>query len=216
MKLISVSVGMPQIVQTSEEGFITTAIFKQPVAGKVKVGQLNLEGDAQADLRVHGGWSKAVYAYPVEHYDYWRTEFPEKKLEDAQFGENLAIQGLLETELCIGDRLRIGSAEFIVTEPRMPCSKLGIRFGRKDIIRRFLQSRRSGFYLAVTQTGELEAGDEIELISRDENKVSVTDIVRVWVEDKNDVETMKRALKIESLPESWKEPFRERIAGQMS
>ena len=106
MKLISVSVGMPQIVQTSEEGFITTAIFKQSVAGKVKVGQLNLEGDAQADLRVHGGWSKAVYAYPVEHYDYWRTEFPEKKLEDAQFGENLAIQGLLETELCIGDRLR--------------------------------------------------------------------------------------------------------------
>ena len=212
MKLISVSVGMPQIIQTPGEGFITTAIFKRPVSGKVKVGQLNLEGDAQADLRVHGGWSKAVYAYPSEHYDFWRGEFPEKELEDAQFGENLATEGLRETELFIGDRLRIGSAEFIVTEPRMPCSKLGVRFGRKDIIRRFLQSRRSGFYLAVTKTGELEAGDEIELLSRDENNVTVTDIVRLWVEDKHDVETMQRALKIGSLPESWKEPFRERIA----
>ena len=212
MKLVSVSVGMPQIVQTADEGFITTAIYKRPVAGKVKVSQLNLEGDAQADLRVHGGWSKAVYAYPAEHYDYWRGEFSDKELEDAQFGENLATEGLLETELCIGDRLRIRSAEFIVTEPRMPCGKLGIRFGRKDIIRRFLQSRRSGFYLAVTRTGELEAGDEIEILARDENKVTVTDIVRVWVQDKDDVETMERALKIESLPESWKEPFRERIA----
>ena len=212
MKLISVSVGMPQIIQTPGEGFITTAIFKRPVFGKVKVDQLNLEGDAQADLRVHGGWSKAVYAYPSEHYDFWRGEFPEKELEDAQFGENLATEGLRETELFIGDRLRIGSAEFIVTEPRMPCSKLGVRFGRKDIIRRFLQSRRSGFYLAVTKTGELEAGDEIELLSRDENNVTVTDIVRLWVEDKHDVETMQRALKIGSLPESWKEPFRERIA----
>jgi MOSC domain-containing protein YiiM len=116
----------------------------------------------------------------------------------------------------IGDKLRIGTAEFVVTEPRMPCYKLGIRFGRKDILRRFLQSRRSGFYLAVTKTGELESGDEIEIISRDENKVTITDIVRVWVADKNDIETMKRALKIDVFPESWKEPFRDRIASGQS
>ena len=213
MKLISVAVGMPQIVQTPGEGFVTTAIFKKPVDGRVKVGDLNLEGDAQADLRVHGGWSKAVYAYPSEHYEFWDKEYPDKDLEPAQFGENLATEGLIETELCIGDRLRIGSAEFVVTEPRMPCYKLGIRFGHKDILRRFLQSRRSGFYLAVTKTGELGAGDEIEMISRDENRVTVTDIVRLWVDDKDDIETMSRALKIDVLPEGWKQPFRERIAG---
>ena len=211
MKITKVCVGQPQIVRTSDEGFVTTAIFKQRVEGRVKVNELNLDGDAQADLSVHGGWSKAVYAYPGEHYDYWREELPEMELGDSQFGENLTTEGVVETELYIGDRLRIGTAEFVVTEPRMPCYKLGIRCGRKDILRRFLQSRRSGFYLAVTKTGELGAGDEIEILSRDENKVTVTDIVRVWVADKDDVETMSRALKIDVFPESWKEPLRERI-----
>lgn len=203
---------MPQIIQTDGEGFVTTAIFKHAVKGKVKVNELNLEGDAQADLTVHGGWSKAVYVYPTEHYDFWQKEIPDKELEDSQFGENLNTEGLLETNIFIGDRLRIGSAEFVVTEPRMPCYKLALRFGRKDILRRFLQSRRSGFYLAVTKTGELGVGDGISILSRDENKVSVADIVRVWVEDKNDVETMKRALNINSLPESWKASFRDRIS----
>ena len=216
MKVVKVCVGMPQIVRTSEEGFVTTAIFKQPVNGRVRVNELNIEGDAQADLRVHGGWSKAVYAYPAEHYEFWRNELPEMELGDSQFGENLTTEGLIETDVRIGDRFRIGTAEFIVTEPRMPCGKLGIRFGRKDIIRRFLQSRRSGFYLAVTKPGELAAGDAIEILSRDENKVSVSDIDRVWVEDKGDVDTMKRALNIDSLPETWKEPFRDRIAKALS
>lgn len=212
MRVVTVSVGQPQIVRTSDEGFVTTAIFKHAVEGRVKVNQLNLEGDAQADLRVHGGWSKAVYAYPGEHYDYWRNELPEMELGNSQFGENLTTEGLIETETFIGDRLRIGTAEFVVTEPRMPCYKLGIRCGRKDILRRFLQSRRSGLYLAVTKTGELGAGDEIEIFSRDENKVTVKDIVRVWVEDKDDVETIERALRIDALPEGWKGAFRDRIA----
>jgi MOSC domain-containing protein YiiM len=207
---------MPQIVQTSEEGFVTTAIFKHAVDGRVRVNELNLEGDAQADLTVHGGWSKAVYAYPTEHYEYWRSELPEMELGDSQFGENLTTHGLIETDVYIGDRLRIGTAEFVVTEPRMPCYKLGIRCGRKDILRRFLQSRRSGFYLAVTKTGELGPDDAVEVLARDENKVSVTDIVRVWVEDKGDVDTMKRALNVGSLPEGWKEPFRDRIAKALS
>lgn len=203
---------MPQIIQTGNEGFVTTGIFKNPVEGRIKVGQLNLDGDAQADLRVHGGPHKAVYAYPSEHYEFWKSEYPHKDLEVSQFGENLSTEGLIETELFIGDRLRIGTAEFVVAQPRMPCYKLAIRFGHKDILRRFLQSRRSGFYLAVTKTGELGAGDEIEIISRDENKVSVTDIVRLYVEDKDDVETMTRALRIASLPDSWKDSFRERMA----
>jgi MOSC domain-containing protein YiiM len=204
---------MPQIIQTPDEGFVTTAIFKRRVEGKVKVNDLNLEGDAQADLRVHGGWSKAVYVYPGEHYEFWRRELPEMEIGDSQFGENLTTEGILETEIFIGDKLRIGTAEFVVTEPRMPCYKLALKFGRKDILRRFLQSRRSGFYLAVTRTGDLEAGDEIEILSRDPNKVSITDIVRVWVADKDDLETMRRALNIDVFPESWKGPFRDRLAG---
>ena len=215
MRVVTVSVGMPQIVRTSHEGFVTTAIFKHAVDGRVKVNDLNLEGDAQADLTVHGGWSKAVYVYPGEHYEYWRNELPEMELGNSQFGENLTTEGLIETEVFIGDRIRIGTAEFLVTEPRMPCYKLGVRFGRKDILRRFLQSQRSGFYLAVVKTGELAAGDEVEFLSRDENKVTVTDIVRVWVQDRDDVETMGRALKIDSFPETWKAPFRERIADAM-
>jgi len=211
MKVVSVSVGMPKIVQTPNEGFVTTAIFKDRVDGPVSVGELNLDGDAQADLTVHGGWSKAVYGYPAEHYEFWRAQYPDKELENAQFGENLSTEGLVETELYIGDRLRIGTAELVVTEPRMPCYKLGIRFGQKDILRRFTQGRRCGFYFAVEKTGELEAGDEIEFLSRDPNNVSVADIFRVWVQDKDDHATMSRALNVEVFPEDWKEAFRERL-----
>ena len=213
MKVISVSVGKPQIIQTDNESFVSTAIFKDRVEGRVKVNQFNLEGDRQADLRVHGGWSKSVYVYPYEHYEFWKSELPEIVFENGNFGENLTTGGLLETEVFIGDKIRIGTAEFAVTEPRMPCYKLGIRFGRSDIIRRFLQSRRSGFYLTVLKTGELGAGDPIEILSRDENRVSVTDIVRLYVQDKDDTETMSRALKIELLPEDWKEVFRKRLEG---
>ncbi len=211
MKVISVSVGKPEIIQTNYEGFVSTAIFKKRAEGRVKVNQFNLEGDAQADLRVHGGWSKSVYIYPHEHYAFWKSELPEIAFENGNFGENLTTEGLLETEVFIGDKIRIGNAEFAVTEPRMPCYKLGVRFGRSDIIRRFLQSRRSGFYLTVLKTGELGADDSVEILSRDENRVSVTDIVRLYVQDKDDTETMSRALKIELLPEGWKEVFRKRL-----
>ena len=211
MKVISVSVGKPQIVQTHNEGFVSTAIFKKIVAGRVKVNELNLEGDAQADLTVHGGRTKSVYVYPHEHYEFWKNELPEVEFENGNFGENLTTEGLLETEVFIGDKLSIGTAEFAVTEPRMPCYKLGVRFGRSDIIKRFLQSRRSGFYLTVLKTGELGAGDSIKILSRDENKVSVYDIVRLYVQDKDDIKTMSRALKVELLPESWKEGFRTRL-----
>ncbi|MEP6945341.1 MAG: MOSC domain-containing protein [Acidobacteriota bacterium] len=207
----SVFVGKPEIVQPKPEVYVSTAIFKKRVEGRVKVGELNLEGDAQADLTVHGGYSKAVYAYPFEHYQFWANELPEMTLGECQFGENLSTLALLETELCIGDKLGIGTAEFVVTQPRMPCYKLGIRFGRSDILRRFLKSRRSGFYLAVLKTGELEAGHEIEILERDVNRVSVDDIVRIYFEDKSDVETMRRALRLEVLPEGWKEAFRVRM-----
>ncbi len=161
MKVLSVNVGLPRLVEYMGEP-VATAIFKSPVEGMVRVGRFNLEGDAQADLRVHGGPQKSVYVYPSEHYEYWREELPDADLPFGVFGENLTTEGIFESGVRAGDRLRIGSAEFEVTIPRFPCYKLGIRFGRKDMLRRFMKSGRSGFYLTVITTGELQAGDSIE------------------------------------------------------
>jgi MOSC domain-containing protein YiiM len=214
MKVVSVNVGMPRWVEIDGEDPVLTGIFKEPVEGKVRVNELNLAGDAQADLTVHGGPYKSVYAYTAEHYDLWRAELPEMDLPLGMFGENLTVTNMPESEVFIGDRLRIGTAEFAVTQPRMPCYKLGIRFGPfgpRDILRRFLKSRRSGFYLTVLKTGELETGDKIQVLGRDENRVTVEDIVRIYITDKKDDDTMRRALKIGYLPGHWKDEFKRRL-----
>jgi MOSC domain-containing protein YiiM len=212
MKIISVNVGMPRNVEYNGET-IATGIYKNPVAGQVKVNAFNLEGDAQADLSVHGGASKSVYAYPFEHYAFWQKEYADKCLPHGVFGENLTTTGILETEICAGDRIRIGSAEFVVTEPRFPCFKLGIRFGRKDILRRFQTSRKSGFYLMVAKTGEIEAGDRIEILKRDPNRVTIDELVRL-VDQKNVAEIARRAIRVEALPEKWKERLRQILTGR--
>lgn len=177
MRILTVSVGLPKIVEYHGEP-VVTAIFKENVEGKISVGEFNLAGDAQADLRVHGGYSKAVYFYPSEHYEFWRREFPEMDLPFGMFGENLTSEGVTEKNVFVGDRLKIGTAEFIVTEPRQPCFKLGIKFGRSDIIRKFAKSGRSGFYVAIAKTGELAAGDRIEILEREQSETSIADIVR--------------------------------------
>jgi MOSC domain-containing protein YiiM len=194
---------------------VTTGIFKQPVAGRVALRKLNLDGDRQADLTVHGGEYKAVYCYPVEHYEYWKAQLPEQQLPIGMFGENFTTEGLLEDAAHLGDRFSVGSAEVVVTQPRPPCYKLGIRFGSDDMVRRFLASRRTGFYVAVTREGEVGAGDEIEEISRDENRVSIADIVRLYVAKNykdTDVEVIRRAMQVTSFPESWKGHFEELLA----
>ena len=154
---------------------VSTGIFKESVAGRVAVRRLNLEGDRQADLSVHGGPSKAVYAYPSEHYAHWKQQLPEMELPWGMFGENLTTAGLFESELNIGDKFLAGTAVVMVTEPRMPCYKLGIRFGRSDILKKFLASGFTGFYFAVLQEGNVAAGDRIELIERDRNDVRVSE-----------------------------------------
>jgi len=180
MKVLSVNVGLPRIVEYRGEP-VATGIYKDSVGdARIAVNEFNLAGDAQADLRVHGGHSKAVYVYPSEHYEFWRSEFPEMDLPFGVFGENLTTAGLTEKNVNIGDRFRIGTAEFVVTQPRQPCFKLGIRFGRADIIKRFAKSGRSGFYLAVEKTGELGAGAEIAFLSREPNQPSVFEVVREW------------------------------------
>lgn len=164
MKIVSINVGLPREVEWQGRS-VLTSIFKTPVSGPVRVDRLNLDGDRQSDLTVHGGAYKAVYVYPSEHYPFWREQLREPELAAGAFGENFTTEGLLETAVRIGDRLRIGSAEFVVTQPRIPCFKLQIRFGRLDIVRRFLRSGRCGFYLAVMREGEVEAGDEIDLVT---------------------------------------------------
>jgi MOSC domain-containing protein YiiM len=166
MKLLSVNVGLPREIEWKER-IVRTSIFKAPVTGRVRVAKLNLEGDQQSDLTVHGGVDRAAYAYPSEHYPFWRREFPGMDFPWGVFGENFTTEGLLEETFHIGDRLRIGSAEFMVTQPRMPCFKLGIRFNRSDMVKRFLQSGRTGFYFAVLKEGEVAAGDSIELLESD-------------------------------------------------
>src|SRR5881398_3526075 len=148
MKLVSVNTGLPRYV-TWHGRNVTTGIFKQPVQGRIPLRKLNLDGDRQADLSVHGGEYKAVYCYPLGHYDFWRTELPGKDLPMGVFGENFTTEGLLEDSVHLGDRLSVGSAEVVVTQPRLPCYKLGIRFGRPDMVRRFHKSGRTGFYVAV-------------------------------------------------------------------
>ena len=210
MRLVSVNVGLPREV-THKGKTITTGIFKEPARGRVALRTLNLEGDKQADVSVHGGPSKAVYAYPIEHYEYWRAELPDVHLPPGMFGENFTTEGLLEDEVNIGDRFRIGSAEVMVTEPRLPCYKLAAKFGRDDIIKRFLQSGRTGFYFAVLQEGEVGTGDDLELIRRDEHGITVADITRLYVRDKDDLQSLQRAVQVTALPESWRGYFGKRI-----
>ncbi len=213
MKIVSVNTGLPREVMYHGVR-VTTAIYKEPVAGRLALRKLNLDGDRQADLTVHGGEFKAVYCYPVAHYDYWKKELPGRELPMAIFGENFTTEGFTEDSAHLGDRFAVGSAEVVVTQPRLPCYKLNVRFDSGEMVKRFLASGRTGFYLAVTREGEVGAGDEFEVIAREANAVPVSEITRLyiaksWSED--DVASLRRTLRVEALPESWKEYFRERL-----
>jgi len=197
---------------------VTTAIFKEPAGGRVALRKFNLEGDRQADLTVHGGEHKAVYCYSLAHYDYWKRELPGRELPMGMFGENFTIdddgEGLLEESVHLGDRFSIGTAEVAVTQPRLPCYKLGVRFGSDDMVKRFLASGRTGFYVAVIREGEVGAGDEMEVIAREPNGVAVSEITRLYVVKRfgeAEIRAVRRALRVEELPESWKEYSRERL-----
>jgi MOSC domain-containing protein YiiM len=210
MKIISLNVALPRLIEWNGDP-VATGIFKEPVQGPVMLRTLNLDGDRQADLSVHGGVSKAVYAYPSEHYEFWKKELPDTGLPYGMFGENFKTEGLFEDAVNVGDRFSVGEAELMVTEPRMPCYKLGIKFGRPDIIRKFLQSRRTGFYFAVLKEGEVRGGDAIELLSRDASNITVSDITRLYAFEKDDLETLRRAVKLKALSESWREYFQRQI-----
>lgn len=210
MKLLSINVGLPREVEWRGK-VVRTSIFKAPVSARVRVTRLNVQGDRQSDLSVHGGADKAVYAYPSEHYAFWRNELPDMDFPWGVFGENLTTEGLLEDHVHIGDRFRAGSAKFMVTQPRMPCFKLAIRFNRPDMVKRFLRSGRSGFYLAVIQEGDIGAGDSLDLVAEDNSHVTVTDVVGLYAADAANQDLLRRASELSALPESWREYFRERL-----
>ena len=211
MSVVSVNVGLPREVVWQGKT-VLTSIFKEPVAGRVTVRRLNLDGDRQADLTVHGGKNKAVYAYPSEYYSYWRAEFPNMHLPWSMFGENLTLAGLVDDTVHIGDHFRVGSAILTVTQPRLPCYKLGIKFGRDDMLKRFLDSGLTGFYFAVLEEGEVAAGDPITLLDRDEHEIKVSDITRLYKSDKHNLALLQRALQVQALPEGWRRHFQQRIA----
>ncbi len=210
MKIVSVSVGRPREVQWKGDS-VQTSIFKTPVSDRVHVARGNIDGDEQSDLSVHGGPEKAVYAYPIEHYDFWRRELPDTDLPWGSFGENLTTEGLLEDEVWIGDRYRVGTTELVVTQPRMPCYKLAIRFGRTDMVKRFLKSGRSGFYLSVDREGDLGAGDVIERLGRNDKRLTVADVVSLYATDSDNQTLLETASAHPSLPAGWREYFRKRL-----
>jgi MOSC domain-containing protein YiiM len=214
MRIVSVNTGLPREI-TWHGTIVTTGIYKEPVEGRVALRKLNLDGDRQADLTVHGGEFKAVYCYPLLHYDFWKTQLPGKDLPLAIFGENFTTDGPLENSVHLGDQFSVGSAHVVVTQPRLPCYKLGIRFQADDMVKRFLASARTGFYLAVTREGEVGAGDEMKLLSRDPNAVPVSEITRLYIVkgfSTAEGTLIRKAFQVEALPESWKQYFRERLA----
>jgi len=214
----SVNVGLPRTVEWRGQ-LVSTGIFKEPIDRRVVVRRLNLDGDRQADLTVHGGPYKAVYAYPAEHYPYWRERLPDMDVQWAAFGENLTTTGLLEETVDVGDRFRVGSALLMAVQPRTPCYKLGIRFGRADMVRLFQHSGRSGIYFAVEEEGEVAAGDPIVLLERAVDSLSIADIVRLYAvrsadghAPEKDVALMRRAVVLEALPTGWRDYFAEQLA----
>lgn len=210
MKLLSVNVGLPREIEWKGK-LVRTSIFKSPRLGPVAVSRLNLSGDEQSDLSVHGGLDKAVYAYPAEHYAFWREKLPDLDLTWGAFGENLTIEGVLENTVHIGDTLRIGSAMFVVSQPRLPCFKLGLRLGRDAIVGRFLRSEKTGFYLAVIEEGEVRAGDRIESLATCSGNVTVTEVVSLYGRNASRRDLLRKTSDSESLPPSSRDHFRNRL-----
>jgi MOSC domain-containing protein YiiM/ferredoxin-NADP reductase len=210
MKVVSLNVGLPRTVQWKGKA-VSTGIFKSPVSGRIRLRSLDFDGDAQADLSVHGGPDKAAYVYASEHYAYWRRELPDMVLPWGIFGENLTTEGLDEDALQVGDRFRIGSAEVMVTQPRLPCFKLGLRFGRDDMVKRLLASGRLGFYFRVVTEGEIAAGDQVLLVERAKDSLPVSEVTRLYAHDKNDLEGLQRMVGVAALPEDWRDFFKEQI-----
>ena len=210
MKLLSVNVSQPKEVSYNGQR-IKTGIFKEPVSGRTMMRRLNLDGDGQGDPSVHGGIHKAVYIYPIEHYDYWKGELGRDDLAYGKFGENLTVEGMLEDTVHIGDVFRIGEALVEVSQPRVPCFKLGIKMRDPQIVKPFLESRRVGFYVRVLEEGTVGAGDVIERTRVGEGQMTVKEIVHLRHFDITNMEAAEKAANLPALTPSWRESFEETL-----
>jgi len=212
MKVVSVNVGLPREIEWQGKRF-ATSIFKSSVSGPIPLRTLNFDGDKQSDLTVHGGPDKAVYGYPIEHYAYWRRELPDAELAYGAFGENLTTEGLDETDLSIGDVLRVGTATLMVTQPRVPCFKLAARFGLPDMVKRFAKSRHSGFYFSVVEEGTVAAGSEVRILERATERMSVTELNDLYFsKEPPKTEVLTRALRLRGLAPVWRTEIAKLVA----
>ncbi len=211
MKLVSVQVGRPRTVRWHGKP-VSTGIYKEPVAGRIMLYRFNLDGDQQADLTVHGGPDKAVYVYPVEHYVTWAHELGRSNFSFGQFGENFTVEGMLEETVHIGDIFRIGNARLEVTQPRVPCYKLGVKMGSMQFPKRFLASSRTGYYLRVLEEGDVGAGDSIERIKADPERITIWQAVRLAFFEQGDVAMLEKTLRIRALPQEWRGMLQEQLA----
>jgi MOSC domain-containing protein YiiM len=198
-RVVSIQVGQPHAVEHAGR-MEYTAIFKQRVEGPVHLGALGFSGDTPGDTLRHGGPNQAAYAYPREHYAHWAMRLPSRIDEPGLFGENLTTAGLLETDVCHGDILRLGAARVQVTTPRVPCFKLGIRTGDPTIMAPLLASGRLGFYLRVLEEGPVQAGDPIELDAADPDGLRMSDLIAALFAPGAPAELIGRALAIATLP----------------
>lgn len=210
MRVVSLNVGRPKLVSWQGNS-VLTGIFKTPVDRPILLRGVNLDGDAQADLNVHGGPDKAVYAYPSEHYDDWQALLG-RALTPGEFGENLTTEGLLEDSVHIGDEFRVGTARLVVTQPRMPCFKLGIRFQDPMMVKTFLKVGRPGIYFGVREEGEIGPGDTIERVREDEYRVAVTAMLQLMLNRHSDLTQIRHLLKVSALATYWREEFEARLA----
>jgi MOSC domain-containing protein YiiM len=210
VKLLSVNVSQPTEIAHGR-GTVSTGIFKKPVAGRIMLRALNLDGDGQADLANHGGIHRAAYAYSIENYDYWRRELGRADLGFGQFGENFTVRGMVEDDIHIGDVFRVGDALVEVTQPRPPCFKLGIKMGMARFPKLFLASGRVGFYLRVLDEGEVGAGDVFERVESDPERVTVREMSHLLFFDPENLEGAERALRIRALSPGWRGSFEERL-----
>jgi len=207
MQVLSVNVSLPREVEYKGQT-VSTGIFKEPVEGRVMLREINFDGDGQADLRVHGGPYKAVYCYPHEHYATWQAEENRDDFSYGQFGENLTLQGMLETDVYVGNVYRVGEALVQVTQPRVPCFKLGIKMGDPTFVKRFMKAERTGFYVRVLEEGTVGAGDAISLAREDPQQMTVHDINHLLYFEQ-DFALAKKAVQIESLAPGWAHSFAE-------
>jgi MOSC domain-containing protein YiiM len=210
VKIVSLNVALPRLA-VYRGATINTGIFKQPVTGPVTLRTLNLDGDRQADLSVHGGPFKAVYGYPSEHYAFWRKELDDADLSWGMFGENFTTEGLAEDDLHIGDQFEIGSAVVTIRQPRVPCYKLAAKFQRDDILERFLLSGRSGFYFSVEREGVVTVGDSFQPITRSPDAITISEMNSLYVRDKYNRNLLQKAINTPALPQDWNDYFLKRL-----